>query len=171
MCIYNKQTKKDRRISKKTFTLITSITASVLLIFVLITVNFSNNTLAINEVCEEMVVETIDGEVFSLKEDNKNQNQNQGGTSNNGGSSNQGGSSNNGNGSTGKTEVDNDGYIFEDNNEYPSGSINDGTSTPPDTFFQEDDPSGGIDFTGQFDNNCEREDSSGELIGNVEINP
>lgn len=76
--------------------------------------------------------------------------------------------SNNGGGSN--VEIDKDGYIYEDNNEYPSGSVNEEV-TPPDTFFEEDDPSGGLDFAGSFDNNGEHRDSSGELIGDVHINP
>ena len=75
--------------------------------------------------------------------------------------------SNNGGGSN--VEVDKDGYIYEDNNEYPSGSVNEEV-TPPDTFFEEG--SGGTlaDFS---DNGGQREDSSGEHRGttDVTINP
>lgn len=104
---------------------------------------------------------------------NNGSNSNTGNTNNGGNTNSNSGSNNNGSGNT-KVEIDDDGYIYENDNEYPSGNIyeEDDEYIPP----QMEDPTAGVpeeglNFNDESANKGDDDYSSGELIGNVEINP
>ena len=64
------ESKKDRRISKKLFTRIAGVVATVLLITVIGVVNFQKEPLEINEVCEKLKVSLVDGTEYKISTDN-----------------------------------------------------------------------------------------------------
>ena len=64
------ESKKDRRISKKLFTRIAGVVATVLLITVIGVVNFQKEPFEINEVCEKLKVSLVDGTEYNISTDN-----------------------------------------------------------------------------------------------------
>ena len=64
------ESKKDRRISKKLFTRIVGVVATVLLITVIGVVNFQKEPFEINEVCEKLKVSLVDGTEYNISTDN-----------------------------------------------------------------------------------------------------
>jgi len=61
--------KKDRRISKKLFTIVSGSIAFVLLIGVIIAVNFKKTSYEINEICDDLNITFVDGTKYDIKED------------------------------------------------------------------------------------------------------
>ena len=64
------ESKKDRRISKKLFTRIAGVVATVLLITAIGVVNFQKEPFEINEVCEKLKVSLVDGTEYNISTDN-----------------------------------------------------------------------------------------------------
>ena len=61
--------KKDRRISKKLFTIISGSIAFIALIVVIISVNFQKTAFEINEICDEFVITTVNDIKYDIKND------------------------------------------------------------------------------------------------------
>lgn len=61
--------KKDRRISKKLFTIVSGSIAFVLLVGVIIAVNFKKTSYEINEICDDLNITFVDGTKYDIKED------------------------------------------------------------------------------------------------------
>ena len=63
------ETKKDRRITKKTYNIISAILASIILIVTIVLVNFPTKVYEINDVCEELTFTYYDDQVFDITTD------------------------------------------------------------------------------------------------------
>lgn len=61
--------KKDRRISKKLFTIVSGSIAFVILVGVIIAVNFKKTSYEINEICDDLNITFVDGTKYDIKED------------------------------------------------------------------------------------------------------